>query len=922
MGILKSFASGVRGIFRKASVEREMDEELRDFMAASTAEKVKGGMDAEAAARAARIEVGSANAVKHRIRVAGWESALEILIQDVRHGVRGLWRTPGFALVAVLSLALGIGANTAIFTLIQQVVLHDLPVRDPQELVTFGNSGGGGILGGIDLGSFDEFTYDFAHQLEGNPGPFKGVGSYGSFAPRVSVRQGSADGAVQVTANLVSGNYFSVLGAAPLLGRTLFPSDADAPDRSAVAVVSHHFWQQSLSADPAAVGKTITVNGTPFAIVGVMPEAFHGIKQEAEPSDLWVPVTMVQQILLQEGFLAPRSFYFLNMFARRGAQTTLSADQAWLDHQMRDYVRAGEGASIAPERQKEIEHVTSRLVPGGQGISHLRAQYGASLKILMAVVGVVLLIACANLANFLLARAVTRQREVATRIALGSTRGRIVRQSLIESLLLSMTGGALGLGVAFAATRALIAFVAHGSAYTALSPLPDRTVLLFTLGVSLLAGVLFGLAPALHAARSSAGPALSASARTNSGSGGRRARLAPKVLVTGQIMFSLLLLVGAGLFLRTLRNLQDQDFGFERTHLLIAEIDPHLAGYKAEQVPGLNERLLERLSAIPGVRSAALSAAPPISNGAWRSSLDIAGYTPQPKEDMGTAINRVSGQYFETVGIAMAAGRAISASDQVSTVKVAVINETIAKRYFPKGVAVGRTLKIEIDSVSGPWQIVGVARDTKSGGLRGDTQRMVYLPLAQIRGKNGEGIGDSFAYSIALRTMGDPATITRDLRSAVMSVDPNLPLLQVRTIAEHLDSFMSHEALISRLTAIFALLALVLACIGLYGVMSFNVARRGNEIGIRIALGASGGDVRWMVLRESLLLLAAGLAIGLPVALGGARLVRSQLFELSPFDPAVLAGSIVAIAMVSTLAAWLPARKAAQVDPMAALRCD
>jgi predicted permease len=522
----------------------------------------------------------------------------------------------------------------------------------------------------------------------------------------------------------------------------------------------------------------------------------------------------------------------------------------------------------------------------------------------------------------LLARAISRQREIATRLALGSSRARIVRQSLIEALMLSFIGGVLGLAVAFAATRALIAFVAEGATNIPLDPRPDAIVLLFTFSISLFAGLLFGLAPALHAARSSAGLTLTASTRTAAGSAGRGGRVWPKVLVTAQIMLSLLLLVGAGLFLRTLRNLADQDFGFESTHLLIAQFDAHLAGYKPEQAPGLNQRLLERLSSIPGVRSAALAGSPPVSSSTWRSFITIPGYTPAPKEDMSSVLNRVTGNYFETAGISMLAGRAIGSADNATSLKVAVINQVMASKFFPKGDAVGRTLKVDVDSISGPWHIVGVARDTKSSGPREETDRMIYFPLAQVVGKNGEGIQDSFVNTILLRTTGDPATAIHDLRSAVATVDPNLPILQVHTIQEQLESFMSHEVLISRLTAIFAALALLLACIGLYGVLNYNVQRRTNEIGLRIALGATGSGVRWMVMRESLLLLVAGLVLGLPIALTSAHLLRSQLYEMSPFDPGILALAVGVIAVVTVLAAWLPARSAAAIDPTIALRCD
>jgi predicted permease len=922
MGLLSNIAQGVLSLFHRDRIEREMDDELREFVEASTADKLRRGMSTEQASHAARVEMGNPNTVKHHIYSATWESKMEMFWSDLKHCVRGLLHSPGFTLIAVLSLGLGIGANTAIFTLIKQVLLQNLPVRDPQQLVTFGTSISGGVLGGIDLGTADLFTYDFARQLEANPGPFQGVAAYTSFSPQVNVRFPNTAGAQQIHANLVSGNFFSVLGAEPLIGRAIIQSDADAPDRSPVAVVSYHLWQQSFSSDPAIIGKSISINATPFTVIGVMPQAFHGIQQELEPPEIWAPITMAKEIFQQDGFLNPRSFYFLHMAARQSPRSQLATDQGWLDRQIRDYVRAGEGQTIPPARQQEIERITVSLISGAHGVSQIRSRYGDSLKILMAIVSVVLLIACANLANFLLARAIARQRETATRLALGSSRGRILLQSMLEALILSLSGGLLGLGLAFTATRALIAFVAQGVAHVPLNASPDSAILLFTLGVSIFAGLLFGLAPALHLARASAMPAMNASTRTAASSGGRTSRWWPKALVTGQIMFCLLLLVGAGLFLRTLRNLQNQDFGFERTHLLIADLGASLAGYKPEQAPALNQRILDRLSAMPGVRSAALAALPPISFGAWSSSLHFSGYTPGPKEDMGSELNRVSGQYFETTGISIIAGRPISPTDNATSMKVAVVNETIARKFFPNGDAVGHTVKIDIDTVEGPWQIVGVARDTKSGNPRQEPHRMVYLPIVQILDKNGAGNQDSFSHTILLRTEGDPASTINELRSAIAGIDPNLPLLQVHTMHDHMEAFMSQETLVSRLTAIFALLAVLLAAIGLYGVMSFNVARRSNEIGIRIALGASGAGVQWMVLRESLVLLIAGLVLGIPIALGAVRLIRAQLYQMSPFDPTIFIAATAGIAAVTILAAWLPARRAAAVDPIVSLRCE
>ena len=466
---------------------------------------------------------------------------------------------------------------------------------------------------------------------------------------------------------------------------------------------------------------------------------------------------------------------------------------------------------------------------------------------------------------------------------------------------------------------------------------PDGIVLLFTLGVSLVTGLLFGLAPALAAARAGAAGSLSANTRTAQSSGGRASRFWPKTLVTAQVMLSLLLLVGAGLFLRTLRNLQNQDYGFERTHLLLGEIDERLAGYKPSQIPGLHQKLIERLSAIPGVRSAALASTPPIGNSVWNSNIKLSGYTPAPKENMVSVLDRVSGQYFETAGITIVAGRAITPEDTINSLKVAVINQTLANHFFPKGDALGHSLTIGIDDVKGPWQIVGISHDTHSGDPRSsDPVRMTYIPLAQIEpfvpvdpnAKSDaapappEENQDRFSGTILLRTTGDPAKTTAALRAAVAAVDPNLPLLQVETIHEQVSSMMTHDELISSLTGLFSLLALLLAAIGLYGVMSYNVVRRTNEIGIRIALGAQTKAVQWMILGESLLLLGIGVGIGLPLTLAVTRYIKGQLFGLSALDPTTFTVAIVVVSGMTLLAAWLPARRASRVNPMVALRCE
>lgn len=919
MSWFENIASGMRGLFRSARVEREMDEELRGFLEASTEAKRRAGMAPVDAARAARVEMGSTNAVKHHIRSAGWETGMENLWQDFRYSVRMLAKSPAFTLVAVVSLALGIGANAAIFTLINGVLLKQLPVRAPQELLSFGKALSGGILGGIDLSMFDMYPYDFAHQLEKQPGPFAGVYSYDSRMRKVGVQAGEhpAGQATQVQAHMVSGSYFNVLGVPMFMGRGIQSSDADAPGRSPVVVVSYHYWRESMSADAGAIGKVVTINGVPCTVVGVAPVSFYGVLLSTEPPDLWVPLTMQAELMREPSNLSVNGPYWLHMGARSAASSSVAQEQQWLNGQIRAYVLAHEGGQVTPERRAEIEHIAEPLVPSASGVSSVRTYYKAPLLILMGVVILVLLVACANLANFLLAKAAAREREISTRLALGSSRARIVRQILLEALLLSGVGAVCGLVLAFFATRALIQFVAGGVAYTSLSPTPDVPVLAFTLGVSLATGLLFGLAPALRVARSDAARALNSSARTTSGSGGRGGRMLPRALVVAQVTVSVVLLAGAGLFLRTVDNLEHQDFGFNRTHVLLVSFGEKFGGLKPEQLTGFYQKVLDRLNALPGVTAAAFSNTPPMSNGSWTSSLQVQGHVRGPKEDSSTVLERVTPGYFETTGIHIVQGRALGRDDTPASAKAVVVNRAFADRYFPRGDAVGHQITMDGDSADRPWEIVGVAANTLYSGPREATRQQLYFPVQQLP------VGESsYAECLQIRTSGDPAKMTGTVRAALTELDPNLPVIGIRSIGDLADHFVTNEQLISRLSAIFSALAVVLAAIGLYGVMSYSVVRRTNEIGIRIALGARSGSVSWMVLRESLVLLGIGLALGLPLSLGGLRLVQSQLYELSASDPLTLTGSVLIIAVVTLLAAWLPARKATRVDPMSALRCD
>ena len=840
------------------------------------------------------------------------------LLQDLQYALRQLRKSPGYTLVAILSLALGIGANTAIFSLINGLLLKSLPVRDPQQLVSFGKENGGGQIDGIGPGPLDLFTYDFYQQIAKQPGVFQGISAYCSFPTMVSVRTDSrGNGAAsQAVSHLVSGNFFSVLGAEPILGRPLAASDEDAPGRNPVAVISYRYWQQVLSGDPSVVGRPITINGTLFSVIGVMPAKFFGVELNEESPDMWLPLTMQQEVMLQPTLLQRHTLYWLHMMGRSTPGARLKQAQAWVSTQLQQFIADREGSQISASRRQEIQRIYIELLPGNRGISYLRDQYATPLNILMGAVAMVLLIACANLANFLLARATSREREISTRLALGASRGRIVRQILTEALLLSFSGGLLGLLLAFWATHALIRFVVGDAGHTALAADPDLQVLAFTFLVAVLTGLLFGIAPALRISKISVTPALNANARAAVGAGGKSSRMLSRTLVTAQVVVSLVLLAGAGLLVRTLQNLQSQDFGFDRHNVLLVEFNAKFAGYKPEQLNGLYETMLARLSALPGVRSATLSGGPPMSGGRWNSPIFIQGHTARPNEDLSTLLNRVGPRYFETTGIPLLSGRTISPGDAAASPKIVVVNQALADHFFPHGDALGHRFKVADPGVVGDWEIVGIVKDTKYNTPREEPQRMAYLPVMQLTGD------DHYAYWVQVQTARDPLQAAGDVRGALADVDPNLPILSVRTIGNQIDRGMDNERFISQLSTFFSLLALLLASIGLYGVMNYDVARRTNEIGLRMALGAQTGELLWLVLKESLALLGIGVAIGIPAALGVSRLLQNQLFGLRSYDPGTFATAIFMVALVTLLAAYIPARRAAQVDPMVALRYE
>jgi predicted permease len=903
-------------LFHRRRFDSELDEEMRLHRELREQELIDATVPPGEARLMVRRRFGNPAVLREESRdMWGW-NWLEHTVQDVRYGLRMLMKSPGFTGVAILSLGLGIGANTAIFTLINNVMLKSLPVRDPEQLVSFGKAEGGGILAGLE-GPIDIFSYDFYRRIENQYDAFSGLCALGSFSARVGVRSGasSAQPASQGTVQLVSGTYFSVLGVNTVLGRAIDPSDTDAPGRQAVATISYYYWQRMFSGSPGVIGQTISINETPFTVIGVAPPKFYGVALEADPPDMWVPLTMQEQVMLQPSLLGPNGLYWLHLIGRPKHGINVKQAQEWVSVRLRQYMTTSEGAELTADRRQEIEKSFVELLPAGRGMSHLRSTFSDSLRVLMGVVMLVLLIACSNLVNFLLSKTAAREREISTRLALGAGRWRIIRQMLTEALLMSFFGGALGLICAYWGASFLLSFVAAGATRMPFDATPDLSVLGFTFAVSIATGLLFGLGPALRVSRASLASGMKSGVRTlGRGTGRSGGALVPKILIASQVALSLVLVAGAGLLVRTLQKLETQSFGFNRRNVLLVNFDARIAGYKPEKLTHLYQQILDRLNVLPGVASAAVSAFPPIVRGSWQAPISIQGYLAQPHEDLHTKINAVGPRYFETLGTPVLKGRSIGPQDIGASAKVAVVNQTLANRFFPGGSAIGQ--RASLPGVDGQFEIVGVVGDSKESSPSEVPDRLTYLPLMQMSDDN------LYANCLELRTVGEPAAITADVRSVLARIDSNLPITDVITMTEHLDRLMVQEELISQLSGFFSLLALLLACIGVYGVMTYNVLRRVNEIGIRMALGAESGKVLRMVLKESLMLLGVGVAAGIPATVAATRLIKGQLFGVSATDPSTIITAVVLVAAVTVLSGYLPARRAARVDPMVALRYE
>jgi predicted permease len=830
------------------------------------------------------------------------------LLQDLRYGLRMLAKNPGFTAVAVLTLALGIGANTAIFSLLDAVLLRNLPVREPGQLVLFGKGNWMGSVNSLPSRSMQLFSYPFYKQFRQKNEVFSDVTAIGSILFGTHGRAGDSPSLEKINAELVSGTFFDTLGVHPILGRALTDSDDETPGAHPVAVASYSWWQRRLGKDPAAVGKTITIRSTVYTIIGVAPPEFFGAIVGQSP-DVWIPLAMEKEISPGWNGLNDNLFQSLYIVARRKPGVTMEQASANTNLLFRQMVHEYAGPKPSQEQLDGIQHAQIELTPASTGLSHLRHQFSFPLKLLMGVVALVLLIACANVANLLLSRATARQREIAVRMSVGAGRWRLVRQLLTESLILAFGGALAGVMCAWWGSNLLLRMVSSGLEVLPIQVAPDAQVLGFTLGVTMLTVILFGAFPALRSTRIEMAPSLKEGRGAISEHGHN---WLSRGLIVSQVALSLVLLVGAGLFLRSLVNLMNVDTGFNKQNVLVLGIDPSGAGYKEDaRLESLMEQVEQRVSSLPGVRAASFAFIV-FNQGGWTSGISVPG-RPSSKDDPEADHNIVGPQYLEAMEMPLLMGRGLTAGDTAVSPKVAMINQAMARAYFPGGSPLGRTFGIGKESEWQNIQVVGVVKDAKYMNLDEKSMPAAFYPHAQHIG---------FYWNLVVRTSGDPKLVTKEIRGAVAGIDPNLPVGDVWSLAELVDNSVQDQRLVAQLSTFFGGVAVFLACIGIYGLMSYAVTRRTNEIGIRMALGAGRHDILWMVLRETLLLVLIGVAIGVPLAPAASRLATSLLFGLKPFDPLSIALAIFTMVAVAIFAGYLPARRATKVDPMVALRYE
>lgn len=904
--MLTRFRSLWRNLRHRDVVDGDLESEVRAVFDLLVDEKVRTGWSLEQARRAATLELGRVDSITQRVKEERSGATLDAVAKDIRYGARMLRANPGFTLVVVLSLAAGIGANAAIFSVANALLFRTLPVAQPEQLHT--------VRYQSRLPVAQRASYPFFDQLRaGFPDP-QGLAAMSRVAA-VRMQMASSDPET-ARLQLVSGEFFGVLEIAPQLGRLLSPDDNRTVGGHPVAVISDSFWRRRFGGAASALGREVSFNGALFTVIGVAAPGFSGVWLES-PVDAWIPLMMQADVRYTQSFSGEGATDFLQPWVPqaglRWLELLLRADRA--DGQEAAALNAvfrpvllKEADAIDDPRERKLTLDRSLVLESfAHGSSTLRTQFQTPLIALMAMVALLLLIACANTANLLLARATGRQREMAVRLSIGASRGRVMTQLLIESLLLGILAAAVGLAIAPLASELLVRMTIGISS----GPLPfavgvDRPVLLFTAAITLLTSILFGFAPAWRATDLSLSTALKSSARgTHQGAG----LSLSKMLVVAQVALSLMLAVGAGLFLRSFSNLATLPLGYE-PKVIWAAISPSTGGYTLEELPGLYQRIVERAEALPGVESATIAMCGLMSGcRSGADGLSISGYTAQPGEQIAVQENKVGPRYFTTVGMTIAAGRDFDARDIGSDAPIAIVNEAMVRKYFNGRDPIGQRFGYDQPDI----EIVGVVRDARVYSVREPAGPMVFYPLDRT---------PSYVGSMHVRASGDAVAIADALRKALRESEPKLPVARTTTLTELASETLRQERLIARLTTVLGLLALALACLGLYGLMSYAVKQRTAELGIRFALGAPRPRVLWMVFRESLMLMIAGLVIGIPLVIAASRLIGTLLFDVSPNDPWIVAGAMLVLFVVGASASYLPAWRASRVDPLTALRTE
>jgi predicted permease len=851
---------------------------------------------------------------------------METLRQDIAYALRQMRQSPVFTLTAMLTLALGIGATTAIFSLINTVMLKSLPVVDPASLYRIGE-GQNCCVEGDPQDNWGMFSYPFYLRMKQSTPEFAELAAFQAGGSVFSARRSEGDRVAKpIRGEFITGNYFSTFGIGAFAGRTIVPSD-DQPTAAPVAMLSYRAWQQQYGSDLKIVGSTMILDGHPMTIVGITPPGFFGETLRSDPPEVWVP--MQQEPIF------------------RGTNSLLHTFPAWL--RVIGRLKPGASPAALPERLTSLIRVwlidesgmpaawmtgikaglpkqNIKVVPGGTGVGVMKANYADSLHILLAVCGLVLLIACANIANLLLARGTARRAQTAVRLALGANRNRLIRQSLTESIVLSVLGGAAGLVVAYLGVKSIVALAFHGAKYVPIDAAPSLPVLGFAFLLSLVTGVLFGTAPAWLASRAEPAEALRGANRTTRDS----SSLSQKILVIVQAALSVVLLAGAGLLTHSLSNLQHQDFGYEIDHRVTIALTAPYSSYPKPKLDAMYRELQDRLSHIPGVEHAALAQYTPLQDN-WGEIVIRQGHgMPNMNEEIGSSWDHVNPGYLETLGEPILRGRSITEQDTATTQNIAVVNEAFVKRFFKPGEEpLGAHFGLDLPQYSNTFEIVGIVRNAKyNDPASTDPPRpLFFVPLAQRTHYDAplmQSIDDSthFIEGAVLQLHGSMEGLEAEVRHVLSDVDPNLTLLGIQSLQEQVDSNFDQRRAVARMTGLFGILALILAAVGLYGVTAYTVERRTSEIGVRMALGANRLNVIRLVLRGAFLQIFIGLLIGIPISIASSRLISAQLYQVRGWDPLVLGGSVLALSVCAFFASIIPAQRAASINPVKALRTE